>query len=73
MSEEGSESPKSAIDMDMEEDEHPQIYQHQPQQLALSPTDETSDGTMNDDRVEYAVLLPDSFAVLDSTFEQHSL
>lgn len=37
-----------------------------------SPTDETDDGTI-DDRVEYAVLLPDSFAVLDSTFNQHSL
>jgi hypothetical protein len=38
-----------------------------------SPTDETDDGTIDNDRVEYAVLLPDSFAVLDSTFNQHSL
>lgn len=45
---------------------------HQPNQMS-SPTDETDDGTIDNDRVEYAVLLPDSFAVLDSTFDQHSL
>lgn len=43
------------------------------QSQMLSPTDETDDGTIDNDRVEYAVLLPDSFAVLDSTFDQHSL
>lgn len=32
-------------------------------------TDETDDGTIENDRVEYAVLLPDSFAILDSTFD----
>lgn len=59
-------------------------YQHQQllhrlemnQNQLFSPTqctDETDDGTIDNNRVEYAVLLPDSFAVLDSTFEQHSL
>lgn len=38
-----------------------------------SQTDETDDGTVDNNRVEYAVLLPDAFAVLDSTFDQHSL
>lgn len=46
-----------------------EIHQNQ----MFSPTDETDDGTLDNDRVEYAVLLPDSFAVLDSTFDQHSL
>jgi hypothetical protein len=32
-------------------------------------TDETDDGTIENDKVEYAVLLPDSFAILDSTFD----
>lgn len=68
-------SRESMDEMELEEDEplgvshsHPLCNQNQ----MSSPTDETDDGTI-DDRVEYAVLLPDSFAVLDSTFNQHSL
>lgn len=59
----------------MELDENENKPQHLPlhQNQRLSLTDETDDGTIDNDRVEYAVLLPDSFAVLDSTFDQHSL
>jgi hypothetical protein len=50
---------------------------HRPDQNHLnhlsSQTDETDDGTVDNNRVEYAVLLPEAFAVLDSTFDQHSL
>lgn len=61
------------------DDDGNQLHVNQLQRLQmdqsqmLSPTDETDDGTIDNDRVEYAVLLPDSFAVLDSTFDQHSL
>lgn len=39
------------------------------QQNLQSPTDETEEGSIENDRVEYAVLLPDSFAILDATFD----
>lgn len=58
------------MELDVNENKsHLQLHQNQ----RLSLTDETDDGTIDNDRVEYAVLLPDSFAVLDSTFDQHSL
>jgi hypothetical protein len=39
-----------------------------------NPTDELSDETLENNRVEYAVLLPNSFTILDSTFDdQNSL
>jgi hypothetical protein len=34
-----------------------------------SLTDELSDETIENSRVEYAVLLPNSFTILDSTFD----
>lgn len=81
-------SQNSLNEMEMDDDGNPRHQQplplslHQQQLLRRlemsenqmqSPTDETDDGTIDNDRVEYAVLLPDSFAVLDSTFDQHSL
>lgn len=40
----------------------------------LSLTDEFSDETLENNRVEYAVLLPNSFTILDSPFDdQNSL
>lgn len=68
-----SDRSNSLNGMELDENEnksHPQMHQ---QNQRLSLTDETDDGTIDNDRVEYAVLLPDSFAVLDSTFGQHSL
>jgi hypothetical protein len=67
-------SRESMDEMEMDDDENqPQLPSHHLQcNQNQSPT-ETDDGTIDNDRVEYAVLLPDSFAVLDSTFNQHSL
>lgn len=46
--------------VEMEEDD-PMNQEQMP-----SPIEDTDEGTMDtDDRVEYAVLLPDSFAILD--------
>lgn len=63
----------------MEVDESPERPLRYPlQHLELnrnqmrSPND-TDESAIDNDRVEYAVLLPDSFAVIDSTFDQHSL
>lgn len=55
--------------MEMDEDGSPSSHLHprMNQNRMLSPTDDTDDGTIDNDRVEYAVLLPDSFAVLDWT------
>lgn len=69
-------SRESMDEMELEEDEPLGVSHSRPlcnQNQMSSPTDETDDGTIDNDRVEYAVLLPDSFAVLDSTFNQHSL
>ena len=42
-------------------------------QVQLNLTDET-DGSIENNRVEYAILLPNSFTILDSTFDdQNSL
>lgn len=42
-------------------------------QVQLNLTDET-DGSIDNIRVEYAILLPNSFTILDSTFDdQNSL
>lgn len=51
----------------MDEDESPvsHLDLRMSQNQMLIPTDDTDDGTIENDRVEYAVLLPDSFAVLD--------
>ena len=40
-----------------------------PSQQNQNLTDETDDVSIENDRVEYAVLLPDSFAILESTFD----
>jgi len=56
-----------------------QVYERkmEPPQLmdqssnSRSPTEDTDDATI--DLVEYAVLLPDSFAVIDSTYDDNSL
>lgn len=62
---------------DYEEDEDRAVrvgvtYQNQVHNPNL--TDETDEGTIDNDRVEYAVLLPNSFTILDSTFDdQNSL
>lgn len=42
---------------------------HHPSQQNQNLTDETDDLSIENDRVEYAVLLPDSFAILESTFD----
>jgi len=43
-------------------------------QVQLNLSDETDDGTIDNSRVEYAILLPNSFTILDSTFDdQNSL
>jgi hypothetical protein len=60
------------MELDDEENQQRLPSLHQQFNQNQSPT-ETDDGTIDNDRVEYAVLLPDSFAVLDSTFNQHSL
>lgn len=75
MAQEQASDESSVMEVD-ESPERPLRYPLQRLELnqnqMLSPND-TDDGTIDNDRVEYAVLLPDSFAVIDSTFDQHSL
>lgn len=58
-----------------EEEAHDQEVEVTNQKIVqLNLTDETDDGTIENSRVEYAVLLPNSFTILDSTFDdQNSL
>jgi hypothetical protein len=67
-------STTSRVEMELELESRNQVEVRMSNQMrqVQNLTDETDDGTIENDRVEYAVLLPDSFAILDSTFDDEN-